>query len=254
MTEVKTKTKAKKKKGKWLIIVAVILVILTGIGFLGYKTLKIAKLDVKGNSIVSTEVILGLADIQIGESLLSVSNSKVEANIEKNPYLIFDSINRVFPDTIIINVKERTPKAIIQYVGSTVIIDANGYVLAVADNNTNNAIPVLKGVAVKTATVGSTLEPDNKYQLNQVKEIIAGLEKEEVYGIITEINMTDPNSIVLTTNDGYTVKLGEFENIQYKIRFFKTTRDQIIQMGKSGGTIDVTTGDKAYYEPSSSTQ
>lgn len=246
MVETKKKDK-KKKKGKGLIIIAIVLIIIAGIGFLGYKTLKIANIDVKGNSIVSKEDIISLAGIQTGESLLSVSNSKVEENIEKNPYLIFDGIDRVFPDTIIIKVKERAPKALIEYMGSYVEVDKNGYVLKIHDNTNGNTLPIMKGIEVKTTTVGSTIEIDNKYQLSQITEIIASLENEEVYDIITEINMTDPNTIVMSTNDKYTVKLGEFENIQYKIRFFKSTRDQLIEMGKSGGTVDVTTGDRAYY-------
>ena len=243
--------KKKKKKGKGLLIIAIVLFIIAGIGFLGYKTLKIVNIDVKGNSIVGKEDIISLADIKIGESLLSVSNSKVEENIEKNPYLIFDGMDRVFPDTIVINVKERTPKAVVEYVGSYAEIDSNCYILKIRDNISDNKLLIIKGIEVKTTTVGSTIEIDNKYQLNQMKEIIAALEKEEVYDIITEINMTDPNAIVLLTSDGYTVKLGGFENVQYKIRFFKTTRDQLVEMGKKGGTVDVTTGDKAYYEPSS---
>lgn len=244
--EIKTK---KKKRGKGLLITAIILIILAGIGFLGYKTLKIAKVEVKGNSIVSTDTILSLADIQTGESLLSVSNSEVENNIEKNPYLIFVGIDRIFPDTIVINVKERTPKALIEYMGSYVITDGDGFILEINESNANSTVPKIKGIVVKTTTVGDIIVIDNKYQLSQLKEIIAALEKEEVYDIITEINMSDPNAIVMTTNDGYTVKLGEFENIQYKIRFFKTTREQLIQMGKIGGSIDITTGTKAYYEP-----
>lgn len=243
-----SKTK-KKKRGKGLLITAIILIILAGIGFLGYKTLKIAKVEVKGNSIVSTDTILSLADIQTGESLLSVSNSEVENNIEKNPYLIFVGIDRIFPDTIVINVKERTPKALIEYMGSYVITDGDGFILGINESNANSTVPKIKGIVVKTTTVGDIIVIDNKYQLSQLKEIIAALEKEEVYDIITEINMSDPNAIVMTTNDGYTVKLGEFENIQYKIRFFKTTREQLIQMGKTGGSIDITTGTKAYYEP-----
>jgi len=241
----------KKKKGKGLLIVAIILIIISGIGFLGYKTLKIANIDVKGNSIISKEDIITLSDIQLGESLLAISNSKVEEKIEKNPYLIFDGLDRVFPDTIIINVKERVPKALVEYMGSYVQINGDGYILAIKDGTADNTLPIIKGIEVKTTTVGSTIEIDNKYQLDQIKEIIAALEKEEVYDIITEINMKDPNAIVLSTNDGYTVKLGEFENIKYKINFFKATRDQLIQMGKTGGTIDITTGDKAYYEPPS---
>lgn len=244
--EIKTK---KKKRGKGLLITAIILIILAGIGFLGYKTLKIAKVEAKGNSIVSTDTILSLADIQTGESLLSVSNSEVENNIEKNPYLIFVGIDRIFPDTIVINVKERTPKALIEYMGSYVITDGDGFILEINDSNPSSTVPKIKGIVVKTTTVGDIIVIDNKYQLSQLKEIIAALEKEEVYDIITEINMSDPNAIVMTTNDGYTVKLGEFENIQYKIRFFKTTREQLIQMGKTGGSIDITTGTKAYYEP-----
>lgn len=244
--EIKTK---KKKRGKGLLVTAIILIILAGIGFLGYKTLKIAKIEVKGNSIVSTDTILSLADIQAGESLLSVSNSEVENNIEKNPYLIFVGIDRVFPDTIVINVKERTPRALIEYMGSYVKTDGDGFILEIVESSVSSTVPKIKGIVVKTTTVGDIIVIDNKYQLSQLKEIIAALEKEEVYDIITEINMSDPNAIVMTTNDGYTVKLGEFENIQYKIRFFKTTREQLIQMGKTGGSIDITTGTKAYYEP-----
>lgn len=247
----------KKKRGKGLLIIAIILIMIAGIGFLSYKMLKIATIDVKGNSIVGKEEIISLSEIQIGESLLSISNSKVEENIEKNPYVIFDGLDRVFPDTIIIKVKERVPKAYVEYMGSYVQINGEGYVLSIKDTITGDTLAIIKGIEVKTTTVGSVIEVDNMYQLDQLKEIIATLEKEKVYDIITEINMKDPNAIILSTNDGYTVKLGEFSYIPNKINMFAVMRDKLInEMGITvGGTIDVTTvtsdanKGKGYYSP-----
>jgi len=57
------------------------------------------------------------------------------------------------------------------------------------------------------------------------------------------------DSICLATRDGFYVRLGSEDSIHEKLRAFLITRERVVEMGYSSGTIDVTDPGRPTYAP-----
>ncbi len=62
---------------------------------------------------VSEENIIRLADIEEGTTLLNLDTDTITNNIKRNPWVAEVSLDRVFPSTLRINIKERSVKALV---------------------------------------------------------------------------------------------------------------------------------------------
>ena len=168
------------------IFVALILVVLTII-LLAF-TLFIVR-DVEVNAEVSSrlideERIIESADLPRGTNIISISKSKVIANIEKeNPYVEVTSIVRDFPSKVIINVTVRTGIMILPSEDgkSAAVIDSSAKVLNVvsAADAAKTGVTTVTGVAFKIpeegalSLVGSTVSFTNESCGTMLKDIAA---------------------------------------------------------------------------------
>ena len=66
---------------------------------------------------------------------------------------------------------------------------------------------------------------------------------------IKEADMTDPDSILLETRDGYTVSLGNAENLHAKLRSMLLVQEELQNRQMTGGTINVSNPESPIYNP-----
>jgi len=245
----KKKKKLKKGRGRAALIVLVLILILSGITFIGYKVLRVAKIEVTGIETVSSDYVVELSKINIGEHLFKIDKNKIEKNIESDPYLEFVSLDIKYPNEVSINIKERTEAAAVKAVNMYIYIDINGYVLKVAKADEENSLIIINGIDVAKYEIGDKINFSDELRFNAVTEILSGIYEGSLNGVITSIDLSNINNIVLQESGGIKIKFGQSDNVEKKMQWIKGVLDNLSEQSITSGTIDVSTGETAYYSP-----
>lgn len=115
-------------------------------------------------------------------------------------------------------------------------------------------IVVLKGVKIKSAAVGKTVEFDSEKTLGVYIEIMSLFIDNNIKGI-TELNLKDIYNIVMKYEDRIDVKVGSVTNLDNKMAFAaQVIRDQDAAEPDQMGIIDLTIDKKAYFQPVTTTK
>lgn len=199
---------------------------------------------VEGNSRFTDEEVLTLAGITPGAHVHSIETGLVEGAINNNRYLVFRSLEIIYPDTVILTVRERQPMAVLNYCGINYTIDRAGMVLEESNDvvNTSDLIEI-SGIDVRGqngCTVGRRLSLKNNRQLTVISDILLELKVLSVYEAVVHIKVSDMNSIKIETKEGYTVNIGDSSDLHRKLKSMTYVRQKLIEMNQRSGTMDVT--------------
>jgi len=154
-------------------------------------------------------------------------------------------------DSVTIHIKEREPAVYIHYNGLLIIMDNRGFVLEESlesDLVYPDLVHVI-GLNVRRSALGQTISVSNKAQLETCTQVLVELKAMKGLELLSELDMTNMDSIYLATRDGFDVRLGSEESIHEKLRSFMITRERVIEMGYTTGTIDVTDPGRPTYSP-----
>jgi cell division protein FtsQ len=105
-----------------------VLAILIGAGWalLGSSLLVVRNVQVTGNRLVPAAEVLAAADIRRGTPLESVNTTAAARRVERIAQVLSVTVSRSWPDTIVIEVRERTPELAVSSAGGFSLIDADG--------------------------------------------------------------------------------------------------------------------------------
>lgn len=81
--------------------------------FLHMPYFNLQQLDVTGNRRLSRAEVIEASEIEDGMNLLTVDLSAIAARLRRSPWIRFASVYRRFPGKLIIEIEERTPRAIL---------------------------------------------------------------------------------------------------------------------------------------------
>ena len=224
--------------------------------------------------------ILTLNEEKISERLISGAKSRGKDN--QNYFLLeFRYIKREMPGTVIIAVKEKEPCCWVDLRGIIYVLDKQRSVIwEIHDREQapSNLVEV-KGLKVKSGSrAGQTLVMESSVQQRIFDDLFLEMKVIEyrdenetdetrknkpIYHLIREIDLgnavRDKDPVVLMeTRAGYVVNMGdcrssrpEENRIHAKLRALLLVQEELIRMGKTGGTIDVKTPESPYYAETS---
>ena len=232
---------------KCLLITAVIVVV----AFVLYSTIfQVRTINVVGNSSISPQEIIRLSGLKTGQSSMTIDDEAVMRKVEGNRYLRCTLVD-VQWDSVTIHVKERTPAAWINHNGMVVLMDNRGFVLEEsldAYAGDESLVKVI-GMDVRRSALGQQITLDSSAQLETYTQILVELKAMKGLELLSELDMSSMDSIYLATRDGFYVRLGSEESIHEKLRAFLITREKVLEMGNTSGTIDVTDPGRPTYSP-----
>ena len=114
---------------KWLTLIGIII---AGIVYAMLSPIfNIQHISVTGNSKISSETIISLSDLNIGQNIFNFRTSNIVNNIKENAYIDSVDINRKFPDEIEIVVSERESTYMLMLGNAYVYINNQGYILEI---------------------------------------------------------------------------------------------------------------------------
>ncbi len=245
--------KAKHAKQTARAVAIAVLILCAACAVLYYGVLRVRTIQVVGNSQVSSETVVNLSGISLGDSTLRIDTDAAKKQINSNRYLVFRSIDCELLGTVTIRVKEREAAAVMNYCGINYTIDNKGMVLEESEDvAATSDLPLISGMDISGqfgCVVGRVITVANSAQLVAMKEILVELKVLKAEGKVTKIKMSDLSHILLETSDGYSVSLGSNSNIHAKLKSMLAIQDKLNSMESGTGTIDVSDPESPTFLP-----
>lgn len=230
-TTKKTNSKTKKIKHKKLKLIKkfTIAIILFGalIYFLLSPYFNIKNIEVHGTSVLTQEEIVSLSQIKLDENTFKIIKNKIEKNIKQNAYVENVKIKRKLPNTITIEIEERTPTFIISFANAYAYINNQGYFLEISKEKLD--LPVITGFLTKEGEIqeGNRMCLEDLQRLDDVLQILKSAESNEINTLITKINISDKQNYILELkNENKTVNMGDTSNLSTKMLYIKSIIEQ----------------------------
>lgn len=109
---------------------------------------RVDSVEVVNNSRVDSGKVIALSDIETGESMFSLDLPLIGGRIEENPWIATARVERIFPRKLVIEVREREPRAIVN-LGYLYYVDGDGEVFKLLDTDDSLDFPVITGIERK---------------------------------------------------------------------------------------------------------
>ncbi len=247
MQEKTRKRKTQHSGVRGAVITLLILACLTCAGFLGYYVFQVETIEVEGNHLFTGDEIIGLSGVCAGDNLFSVSADQVEEGLKQQPYISLVSVERKWPSTIILHVKEREAVAAVSYDKRYLLVAQDTTVLKM-QTEANDYI-VVDGMGVVAAVVGATLQGPTAYQIHVMDILTQQISQSACAASISTIDLRDPAAMTMTAGCGITIRLGTEENLQTKFTWIENLLPRLEQEGKRYGVLDVSGSSGASYIP-----
>ncbi len=234
-------------------VVSVLLLVLAVAVILNESVLKIRAVAVEGLRSVSWEEVILATGLDKPVSYFTVSEKKIAEGVNGNRYLIFERLEKRFPDTLTIYVTERTPVARVQEMSADYFLDSEGMVLERGSLKANSGSPddmiVVTGLKPKELRVGRFMTAGTAEHMKAYRTLLEELQLQGFLSQISELNITDPESIYLVTRDGYSAHLGDLSSLRAKIGTVRAVVAKLREMGKTGGMLEASVPAEAIYTP-----
>lgn len=135
----------------------------------------LVRLTVNGSTSVGHDQMCSLAGISGNERWIHINSASIAANLARQPLFESVTVEKQFPDKLVISVVERVPVAIaLGTVGDTTVpvsIDASGIVFRVGAYPSNESLPLITGLQIDDPVAGMRLHTGLKPLLSQLRDL-----------------------------------------------------------------------------------
>lgn len=244
---------------------------------------KVEMVTVSGANIYSEWAVREASGIKEGDALLTFNRARAGARIRAElPYVDRIRFGIKLPNTVIIDIKEVEVTYAIQATdGLWWFITSEGRVIEQTDDGTASNYTKIEGVTIEYPEINSmavaweqrvatdATEPQttgeaedgedteapvvitNADRLAVALQIVQAMETNDVVGQVARVDVSDLGAIILTYGTRYEVRLGNTDNLEFKIA---AMRDAVAQLSDyQRGVLDVTFTiwpDKVVFTPS----
>lgn len=209
----------------------------------GQALLGIGEIRVVGLQELQPREIIQAAGVREGENLLLVSGDRIARRLAQLPLVEAVEVKKIyFPPVLEISVKERKTAAVVLVGGGCWAADRQGIVFSRRDSM-EQGMPVVTGLE-EEPTPGRPL-PDPK-QAEALRLFLEALE--QVPGLdVSELNLADPDNLLLFTVEGWQVLLGNSSAMKEKLVLLYESLPYLDP--EEEGYIDVRAEDRLVFVP-----
>lgn len=231
--------KKRRKKRKIKLIVFVLIAIILGVTmyFLKSPTFKIKNIEITGNSQLDNNKIIEQSGIELGKSMFTSFNIVTKVKIKQNGYVEDAKVTKKMPDTIKIEVKERSASFQVKTEnGIYIYIDEQGYIIDYSQEPKELITIIGMSITEENIEKMKRLEDEDlNIKLENILHIKEEATKIGIYDKISTIQVG--NEYILKLNSlNLIVNLGNATNIKDRMDYVKSIMEK--EEGKSG-TINV---------------
>jgi cell division protein FtsQ len=201
-----------RRRLRWLLVVGVVLVVGALVAVvLASPLFSVREVRVDGAAYTEPELIDEVVASLDGEPIMVVDLDAAAERLEASPWVRDARVTRRFPDTVVIEVAERTPLASFQGEDQRFrVIDDEGRVLAVLDGQPVDYVPVTGvGPDVEAgASAGGTYRA--------AAQLVEAL-PDELRPQVASLGVTEAGELTMTLVSGAEVRLGRPDDLQSKL-------------------------------------
>ena len=249
----RTNMRRRKNKRKKLIIRAVLggTFLIAGLVVALLLFFNINKISVTGDGVYSSEEIIRVSEIEIGDNLIFLSKNRINKLItEKLPYVGSVKLKRRLPAHLEIQVTKTDAFFGIAQDGFYTLLDRDGKVLETNVEYIGTDKTLLNAGKVVSAVVGEKIVLENEKSFPRIEDVYETCEKVGLQDI-TEINITELHNIKVVYQGRITLELGKTDGdrLSKKLAFGKAAIDkQNLEDNQFRGTINLTVDKKGYLQ------
>lgn len=193
---------------RFLIPAAIICILLTAVGFLGFMGLRtvtassffgLRNIDVRGTGRASQDDIRRVVTASAERSgVWNADLSDIRARIEKFPFVKAAAVSRILPAGIRVTVTERIPAAVVHLSSGDFLVDGDGTVLTAATANDKDFPFVLYGWdEAKTEKA----IPDNQARLKMYRKMLDEWTQFNLAERVKQVNLANLREPVAVVED-----------------------------------------------------
>ena len=222
ITKKQAKILKKKKKIKRIIKTIILLALIIG-GFcfaLISPIFNVTEINVTGNEQISSDTIISLSQLEIGQNLFRFNRIKVSNEIKTNAYIENVKIQRKIPNKIEITIEERKRDYNVEFLNGYAYINNQGYILEIAEQKLE--LPVIKGISTPQEQIveGNRLDDEDLEKLETVIQIMNICKNYDLDTKISSIDITNKSNYIINMDEEKkTIQLGNNSNLSNKILY-----------------------------------
>ncbi|MBP2662359.1 MAG: ftsQ [Firmicutes bacterium] len=206
---------ARKRRASILALWLAALIVLIAI-FLFIKSpyFTVGTVVVEGNKYVTVEEVLRIAEVPEQINIFRLKPAEISERLTNDLRVDTVQVERSFPATITIHIKERQPLAFVASQYGFVEIDRQGIVMVALKNLKQVKVPVITGVRLGNVYVGDQI---NNSGLSNVLTYLSGLDEESL-NQLSEVNIKSPNELLVYTTNSVCIRIGDNQRLMEKAK------------------------------------
>ena len=198
---------------------------------------EIKEISVRGVKELTEKDILAMAKIQPRSNILAVSTDVVAGRIAANPWVKHIYVGRELPDRLVLDVRERTPIALLKQAGNFYLMDGEGVVFKKLSKGDDVDLAIVTGVNIQ-AKVQSALVAEALKLL----ETLSTSDQHALLGTVSEMHVDEVFGLSVLTDKGLHLKLGR-ENFAGKLHQLQIVLSDLEKRGMKNGHLFVDLAD-----------
>ena len=196
-------------------------------------------IKVFNNNILTKTEIKNLSNINTGKNLFSYDTEKIKTNINKSKYIEDVKVKRRIPNSIIIDVKEKSISCALKDKGDNYYyIDKNLCYMDKVEREKikSNCIIVEVDFSIKE----NQIKFENKKDKEKLTSLIKYIKKDGLENKISSISFTDENKINMITKEGIKVVINSNSDIKHNVAKLTQILVDLKNKNINYGKIDMT--------------
>ena len=178
----------------------------------------------EGNKYVTVEEVLRVAGVPERINIFRLKTTELSERLISDLRVAEVHVERKFPATIVINIKERQPLAFVASQYGFVEIDREGVVMAAFKNLKQVKVPIITGVRLGNVYVGDQV---NNAGLLNVLTYLAALD-EDVLNQLSEVNIKSTDELVAYTTNSVYIRVGDSQRLNEKAKLTGEILQEIV--------------------------
>lgn len=162
-------------------------------------------LIVDGNETLSFDDVYRASGVPGYVNVIQLSPDTIQDRLSKDLRIEHVSVTREFPAAIHVDLKERKAAAVITTMYGFAYVDAGGTVIDVQPQIKGVSVPIMTGKKMDTLLLGDTITDGSLYAALVYMRNVSP----ELRDSIAEINVGNPENIIVYTTDSVPIHLGE---------------------------------------------
>lgn len=203
----------KKIKNKIIFLFVFILFNIAFLVFLRSPFFTVSQIHVDGLDKLTVDEICSAGEIWEGMNAWKINPPELRNRISKIPRVAEVNVERVLPGEFYIRVQEKYPLVLIPYHGSYLEVASDGMVIGIRDHYRGD-LPLVTGLYWGRMDVGTYIADRER---GNIIEVFLHVFSELPTFPLAEINVTDPQEIIVYTWEGMEVWLGGDDDLEKKL-------------------------------------